>query len=79
MSKEFHIRLNSIDLGQLLDGLATRAEAWEKTAEYHESGSVPDGFIVEECSDAEEAHNIANHYHSLCQTIREQVEEQGGW
>ena len=79
MSKEFKITLNSVDLGQLLDGLAMRAEAWEKTAEYHESGIVPVGFIVEECDDAEEAHNIANHYHALCQTIREQVAAQGGW
>lgn len=79
MSKQFQIKLNSIDLGQLLDGIEMRAESWERTADYLESGYVPDGFIVEECSDADEAKNIAVHYRSMCQDIRKQIQEQGGW
>jgi hypothetical protein len=46
MGNKFTIVLDSIDLGQLLDGLTTRAEAWRKTAEFVESGySADDSFI----------------------------------
>jgi len=54
MSKSYRIELNELDLGQLLDGLEARAEAWEKTANYHRTGISPRDFIVEECNDADE-------------------------
>jgi hypothetical protein len=76
MNKTYLIRLDGNDLGQLLDGLAERVEAWEKTATYHRTGESPGGFIVEECRDTEEAEEIAAHYHSIIQTIREQREAQ---
>lgn len=62
MGKSFQIQFESNDLGQLLDGLRIRAEAWLKTAEYLEGGHVADeSFICEECSDPQEAKSIAHH------------------
>jgi hypothetical protein len=72
----FHIKIDDHDLGQLLDGLETRADAWEKTAAYHRTGHSPPDFIVEECNDANEAVRIASHYRSIIAKIRKQQEEQ---
>ncbi len=80
MQSRFLISLCSHDLGQLLDGLRLRAEAWTKTADYLESGFNPDdAFICEECSDPHEARRIAQHYEKIITNIETQVEEQGGW
>jgi hypothetical protein len=76
MPKMLRIELNENDLGQLLDGLETRAETWEKTADCHRTGESPPDFIVEECNDADEADSIASHYRSIIAKIRKQQEEQ---
>ena len=74
MQKTCRIELNELNLGQLLDGLGTRAEAQEKTTNYHRTGEPTDDFIVEECNDADEAAGIASRYRSIIATIREQRE-----
>jgi hypothetical protein len=74
--KEYVIRLNGLDLGQLIDGLEARAEAWHLTAIYLETGEAPDGFLIEECSDAEEARRMAEHYQRIIRTVVEQWEGQ---
>lgn len=80
MGKQLQIRLDSLDLGQLLDGLRARAEAWQKTADFMESGYIADdSFIIEECSDAKEAAAIARHYSKMISQIARQVNQQGGW
>ena len=80
MGKTFQLRLESNDLGQLLDGLRIRANAWRNTAEYLESGYVSDdSFVCEECSDSEEAKSIALHYEKIITQIEQQVQKQGGW
>ena len=76
MRKNYSIQLNSLDLGQLLDGLECRAESWERAAEYLRSGHVEGGFIVEECHKPEEADDIAAHYRRIIGTIRQQMEAQ---
>jgi hypothetical protein len=76
MSKTYRIELEELDLGQLLDGLEVRADAWEKTANYHRTGKSPADFIVEECTDASEAERIAGHYRSIISKIQEQREAQ---
>jgi len=76
MGKTYRIELNDLDLGQLLDGLEARAEAWEKTADYHRTGKFPPDFIVEECNNASEADGLASHYRSIIAKIRKQQEEQ---
>jgi hypothetical protein len=74
--KEYVIRLNGLDLGQLIDGLEARADAWRHTAVYLETGEAPDGFVIEECSDAEEARRIAEHYQRIIAIIIKQQIEQ---
>lgn len=73
---EYVIRLNGLDLGQLIDGLEARADAWRLTAEYLDSGEAPDGLVIEECSDAEEARRIAEHYQRILANIIQQQAEQ---
>ena len=80
MGKQIRITLESLDVGQLLDGLRSRAESWRKTAEFLESGyAADDAFVCEECSDSDEAIHIAQHYEKIVGSIERQVAEQGGW
>ncbi len=78
MPKNYTIQLDSPDLGQLLGGLEIRAQSWERTAEYLRTEEMPAGefFIVEECSQPEEANDIAKHYRSIVCKIRQQMEAQ---
>lgn len=76
MNKTYMLRLDDTDVGQLLDGLEARAEAWTKTADYQRTGESPPDFIVEECKDANEANRIATHYRSIIAKIHKQQEEQ---
>jgi hypothetical protein len=74
------LTLSADDVGQLLDGLRLRAEAWTKTVDYIESGFNPDDtFICEECSDPNEARRIAQHYERIIIEIERQIERQGCW
>ena len=80
MGKKLTIVLDSLDLGQLVEGLQAREEAWRKTAEFMESGYAPDNsFVCEECTDAAEAARIANYYGRIIRSIEKQVSRQGGW
>lgn len=76
MADTYRIELSDIDTGQLLDGLSQRAEAWALTAEFHRSGECPSDFVVEECTDAEEADAIEEHYRSIISRIESQREAQ---
>lgn len=73
---EYTIQLDSLDLGQLIDGLEARADAWRLTAEYLETGEAPEGFVIEECSDADEARRIAGHYESIIANVQTQMKQQ---
>lgn len=64
------IELENNDWGQVIDGLCVRAEEYERTAQYHESG-ITDGDILE-VKDAREAKNIAEHYREIIRKIRGQ-------
>jgi hypothetical protein len=73
MEKDYVIRLNAFELGQLLDGLEARANAWRHTAEYLETGHAPSpDFVMEECSDADEARKLADHYKRIIALVLEQ-------
>lgn len=78
MRKPYTIQLDALDLGQMLDGLETRAESWERTADYLRTERMPEdaSFLIEECSGVEEADSIACHYRSIIAKIRKQQEEQ---
>lgn len=71
------LRLDSNDIGQILDGLRCRADSWRETAAYLETGHASrDDFIAEECSDAEEARAIAHHYDRIIASIERQMRAQ---
>lgn len=76
MAKTYCIELDDLDLGQLLDGLECRAESWERTANYLRTDEMPDEefFMIEECSDPEEADGVAEHCRSIIGKIRKQME-----
>jgi hypothetical protein len=74
--KEYVIRLNGPDLGQVIDGLEARATAWHHTATYLETGEVPDGFLIEECEDAEEARRLTERYELILGKLIQQQREQ---
>lgn len=78
MVKRYRIELDEHDVGQLLDGLESRAESWRRTAEYLRTEEMPDGefFIIEECSDEEEAEELAAYYEAIIKNIRSQMEVQ---
>ena len=81
MKREFVLKLNSVYVGQMLDGLRIRAESWRNTEAYLlRDGYQPDESIsLEECSSEHEAEQIAELYESIISTIEIQVAEQGGW
>jgi hypothetical protein len=72
----YHIELDALDVGQLLDGLQMRAESWERTAEYLRLGYVEGDYMVEECSKPEEADAITALYRSIVRRIQQQMEAQ---
>lgn len=74
--KEYVIRLSGLDLGQAIDGLEARATAWRLTATYLETGEAPDGYVIEECSDAEEAQRLAEHYERIIASLTAQQHAQ---
>jgi hypothetical protein len=78
IDKEYIIRLNGFDLGQLLDGLEARANAWRHTALYLDTGQAPSpDFVVEECTSAAEAQKLAEHYDQIIAQVLEQKAAQG--
>ena len=79
MGKEFNLKLDSVDLGQVLDGLRCRQQSWANTAIYlHDEYFPDDSFVCEECSDANEAQRIADMYERIITTIEGQIAKQGG-
>ncbi len=75
--KEYVIRLNAFDLGQLIDGLEARAVAWRNTATYRTTGEAPAmDFLAEECRDDEEAERLAEHYERIIRKVMKQQSEQ---
>ena len=77
LDEEYVIRLNGFDLGQLIDGLEARADAWRNTATFLTTGvATTEDFIAEECTDAEEAKGLAKHYERIIATVLEQQSEQ---
>ncbi len=68
------LRLDSNDIGQILDGLRCRLESWRATTAYLESGqSTRDDFIAEECIDADEARAITGHYERIIRELETQL------
>lgn len=74
--------LDTLDLGQALDALDTRAEAYERTAAYLKAEEEGEGydmgddfFVIEEVSDSDEARAIAKHFRHIQHSLERQWEE----
>lgn len=75
-NQTYTITLNSIDIGQMLDGIEQRALSYRNTAHYHAFGEALSDDIIEEVSDADEARQIAEHFERIMATVQVQIEEQ---
>lgn len=71
METKIKIELERNDWGQLLDGLICRAEQYEVTARYFETGSAED--LILEVRDAHEAKCLADRYREIIARIQAQL------
>lgn len=72
MAERINITLDTTDVLQMIDGLSDRADAWEKTAAHLRGNSPTDElFIAEECSDANEAASISQHYRDIVRKLED--------
>jgi hypothetical protein len=78
MRKQIHLVLGDSEIFQLLDGLEIREDCWRKTAAYLETEKFPDDefFLIEECSNPDEARNIADDHKTSIDKIRKQLTAQ---
>ncbi|MEK7953360.1 hypothetical protein [Luteolibacter soli] len=67
--------LDSLMVGQILDALQVRREAWEKTSAWFRGVLDDPYFVIEECSDAEEADQIAAYYVEIEAELRKQLDQ----
>ena len=74
MDKEVTLKLPSNMVGQILDGLRERMKVWRETEQYMEVGYTDEPCIFEECSDADEARNIAEYYEEIIGCIKKQLD-----
>jgi hypothetical protein len=68
--------LDSLMVGQILDALEMRREAWEKTSAWYRGDLNDPFFVIEECSDGEEADQIAVYYLEIETELRKQLDQQ---
>jgi|GEM_PF-373322 len=77
MQKQIHLLLGDLEIGQMLDGLEIREEAWRNTAKFLDTDEPPtEFFLPEECSNSAEAENIAKIYRAIIEKIRKQLKVQ---
>ena len=74
----YHFSLRSLDLGQMIDGLCARRNAWAGTAKWFRGECRDPYFMIEECSDEHEAQQIADHYSEIIDTLQVQAAPQRG-
>src|SRR5436190_12254022 len=80
MRKSFLTSLASDDVGKILDGLEIRKNAWRDTALFLEIGTMPNGgFLMEECSNSEEARHLEQRYEEIISRIVKQRDAQRAW
>jgi hypothetical protein len=67
------ISLPRDDVGQILDALCVREEAWRYTQRYFEEGTEEPGRLIEECRDGEEARRIADYYAGIIAKLHREL------
>jgi hypothetical protein len=78
MDEEITLKLPRQMVGQMLDGLRERQKVWLDTVEYMETGATEELCIIEECSSATEARNIAAYYEEIIDSIEKQINTKAG-
>lgn len=74
MSQIITLTLEAVDIFQVLDALNDRAQSWEKTeAALNGEFDSEDFFVPEECNDASEAADIAQHFRDIVTNITTQL------
>ncbi len=73
MDPEISLKLPRQMVGQIVDGLRERRQVWINTAEYMETGYSEEFCFIEECSNADEARNIATCYEKIIGVIEKQM------
>ena len=71
--KKVTLELALNDVGQILDCLCVRRDDWRYTQRYFEEGFEEAGRVIEECTDGDEARNIADWYERIIGEIKGQV------
>jgi hypothetical protein len=71
--KEISLKLPELAVGQILDALYQRVEAWNYTADFLETENIVEGRFIEECSDPNEARGIVRYYKEIIQMIENQA------
>jgi len=74
MEQKINLKLPRQMVGQIIDGLRERQKVWKYTQEYIDTGCTEELCIIEECSSAEEARNIANYYEEIISSIEKQTD-----
>ena len=74
----YHFSLRTMDFGQVIDGLCARRDSWAETAKWFRGECKDPFFMIEECSDDDEAQQIADHYTEIIETLQAQAEPQRG-
>ena len=72
----YHFSLRALDFGQMIDGICARRDAWAETAKWFRGECEAPYFMIEECSDEQEAQQIADHYSEIVETLQKQAEPQ---
>jgi hypothetical protein len=79
MGRQVLLNLDSVDVGQILDGLRSRQESWANTAIFLRDGYFPNNaFVCEECSNPHEAQRIADYYQRIIESVERQTDAQVG-
>ncbi len=74
--KMYVIKISSNNLGQIVDGLRQRAEAYHITAEYYETGNIDSDQQIQEVSDVDEAIKIRDFYRDIVKDLESQMKRQ---
>jgi hypothetical protein len=72
----FIIKISSNNLGQIIDGLKQREEAYHITAEYYETGNIDSDQQIVEVSGQDEAINMTKLYRDLIADLEGQMARQ---
>ncbi len=74
MTKTYKLTLCTVDIFQILDALNSRAASYQQTACVIAGECETDElFLTEECRDAIEAEEIAQHHRDIVKTIENQI------